>query len=287
MFEISFRGRFMSISRKLKVFLCHASQDKPAVRELYARLNSETWIDPWLDEEMLLPGMDWDLEIQKALRDADLIVVCLSSESVAKEGYVQREFRRALSYAEEKPDGTIYIIPLRLNECVLPTRFRQWQWIDYFESRSHDRLFRSLRLRAEKLGVFVGHTAVKEASRDSTVTLSKSHLEPAGFTKGGRPIFEFGGLEFVKVNGGDFYMGSDEIEVARPQHLIYQLGYDYYLGRYPVTNQDYSLYLRDTGQAIVMSRGREKHPLMGVSWLQAQDYVRWLNKKYGRELPRG
>ncbi len=98
----------MTVTRKLNVFLCHASQDKPAVRKLYARLNSEVWIDPWLDEERLLPGMDWDLEIQKALRVADLIIVCLSSESVAKEGYVQREFKRALSYAEEKPEGTIY-----------------------------------------------------------------------------------------------------------------------------------------------------------------------------------
>jgi len=37
--------------RKLRVFLCHASQDKPIVRELYQRLLAEGWIDPWLDEE--------------------------------------------------------------------------------------------------------------------------------------------------------------------------------------------------------------------------------------------
>jgi len=34
--------------RPLKVFLCHASQDKPVVRELSRRLASEGWIDPWL-----------------------------------------------------------------------------------------------------------------------------------------------------------------------------------------------------------------------------------------------
>jgi len=37
--------------RLLKVFICHASQDEPIVREHYLRLNSEGWIDPWLDEE--------------------------------------------------------------------------------------------------------------------------------------------------------------------------------------------------------------------------------------------
>ena len=42
--------------RKLRLFLCHASDDKPAVRTLYASLKSVPWIDPWLDEENLLPG---------------------------------------------------------------------------------------------------------------------------------------------------------------------------------------------------------------------------------------
>jgi hypothetical protein len=44
-----------TIDRKLRVFLCHSSQDKPIVRELYQRLNAEGWIDPWLDEEKLYP----------------------------------------------------------------------------------------------------------------------------------------------------------------------------------------------------------------------------------------
>ena len=46
------------MSRKLKVFLCHSSDDKPVVRGLYQRLKSEGWINPWLDEEKLYPGQD-------------------------------------------------------------------------------------------------------------------------------------------------------------------------------------------------------------------------------------
>jgi len=34
----------MPESRKLRVFLCHASQDKPIVRELYQRLTAEGWM---------------------------------------------------------------------------------------------------------------------------------------------------------------------------------------------------------------------------------------------------
>jgi hypothetical protein len=35
-----------TIDRKLQVFLCHASQDKPIVRELYQKLAAEGWIKP-------------------------------------------------------------------------------------------------------------------------------------------------------------------------------------------------------------------------------------------------
>ena len=54
----------MTETRKLRVFLCHSSQDKPIVRELYQRLNAEGWIDLWLDEDELL-GQKWQIEIEK------------------------------------------------------------------------------------------------------------------------------------------------------------------------------------------------------------------------------
>ena len=50
-------------SRSLRVFLCHSSGDKPAVHDLYHRL-LRNGIDPWLDEEKLLPGQDWQREFQ-------------------------------------------------------------------------------------------------------------------------------------------------------------------------------------------------------------------------------
>jgi hypothetical protein len=42
----------MPDNRKLRVFLCHASQGKTIVRELYQRLLAEGWIDSWLDDEI-------------------------------------------------------------------------------------------------------------------------------------------------------------------------------------------------------------------------------------------
>jgi hypothetical protein len=108
--------------RKLRVFLCHASQDKPIVRELYQRLLAENWIDPWLDKEKLLPGQDWELEIEKSVETADVVIVCLSKISIKKEGYFQKEIKKILDVADEKPEGTIFVVPLRLDDCQVPRR---------------------------------------------------------------------------------------------------------------------------------------------------------------------
>ena len=146
---------------KLRVFLCHASQDKSTVRELYQRLLAEGWIDPWLDEEKLLPGQDWDLEIEKAVEASDAVIVCVSNRSVTKEGYVQKEIRKVLDIALEKPEDTIFIIPLRLDDCELPRRLRAWHYVDYFpperRDRAYERLLKSLSTRFDQLQSNVGN----------------------------------------------------------------------------------------------------------------------------------
>jgi formylglycine-generating enzyme required for sulfatase activity len=144
------------MTRPLRVFLCHSSNDKPTVRELYKKLRAETWIEPWLDEEELYPGQDWNMEIEKAVEAADAIIVCLSKGSITKEGYVQRELRSVLDFADYKPEGTLYIMPVRLEECEPPRRLRIWQYVDYFEGqreRAFQRLLVSLKRRAGALGL--------------------------------------------------------------------------------------------------------------------------------------
>ena len=61
----------LPMDTKLKVFLCHSSQDKPMVREVYRRLILDGF-DVWLDEEKLLPGQDWNLEIEKAVEKTEI-----------------------------------------------------------------------------------------------------------------------------------------------------------------------------------------------------------------------
>ncbi len=283
----------MTEPRPLRVFLCHAKEDKSAIRNLYKSLQSQPWIEPWLDEVNLLPGMDWEVEIFKALRDADAILVCLSKESVAKEGYVHKEFKRALDFAEEKPDGTIYIIPLRLDDCKPPLKFQQWQWADYFQPDAQKKLLQSLYLRAGSLGILPppptparkDEAAVSPAVPPTPTSVPPA---PAKTMPGGHPIYVFGGLEFVKIPIGDFFMGADDLgDDCKPQHLVYQLDYDFYMARFPVTNQQYTLMAREAGAPVIMAKGKLLHPAVEVSWYDAQKYVDWLNKNHRAELPKG
>jgi hypothetical protein len=147
----------MSTKRKLRVFLCHASEDKPVVRDIYKRLVTQAWIDPWFDEERLGPGQDWNLEIEKAVEASDAVIVCVSSRSVSKEGYVQKELRHVLDIALQKVYGAIFVIPVKLDDCELPRQLRGIQSLDYFpkskQSSAHDKLKASLKIRKDSLGI--------------------------------------------------------------------------------------------------------------------------------------
>lgn len=142
----------VSPTRKLRSFLCHSSSDKAAARDLSHRLSADG-VDPWIDAEKLLPGQDWELEIRKAVKESDVIIVCLSESSINKRGFVQKEIRYALDVADEQPEGAIFLIPLRLEECDIPNRLRSKQWVDYFQVDGYARLTKALRARAQELGI--------------------------------------------------------------------------------------------------------------------------------------
>lgn len=99
-----------------------------------------------------------------------------------------------------------------------------------------------------------------------------------------------GGYELVWIPGGEFLMGSpdsekDHEDCEGPQHTVRVP--DFYMGRYPVTNEEYGRFLPDnpaTPEPVWWEDsefGKPRQPVVSVSWEDAQQYARWA----GLQLP--
>ena len=127
----------------LKVFLCHAHNDREAVHTLYTRM-IENGVDIWLDSENLQPGQDWQQEIRKAILKCDVILICLSREFNKQHGYRHEEVKIALEKANLLDEDEIFIIPVRLEKCATPESLSHLHRLDLFEPTGFKKLIRAL-----------------------------------------------------------------------------------------------------------------------------------------------
>ncbi|MEM7028548.1 MAG: toll/interleukin-1 receptor domain-containing protein [Chloroflexota bacterium] len=177
-------------AQSLQVFLCHASEDKPIVKDLYHRLRADRF-KPWLDEIDLLPGQHWQQEIPKAVQSSDVILVCLSKNAVSKAGYIQKEISFALDIAQEQPQDTIFLIPLKLEDCDVPHQLDHLQWGTLFDDQDYERLLQSLLTRSEASGVTKRISPSLTLKQPSNVALETrnsdaTQLGPTNVDKGER-----------------------------------------------------------------------------------------------------
>jgi TIR domain len=98
-------------------FICHASEDKPIVRELALALKilgTEVWFDEW----EIRVGDSIIQKIDDALGHVTHLVVCLSQKSVNKP-WVKKELSAALMRQLAK--ASIRVLPVLLDDCEIPT----------------------------------------------------------------------------------------------------------------------------------------------------------------------
>lgn len=96
--------------------------------------------------------------------------MCLSEKSVSKEGFVQKELRQAFEIAAEKPEGTIFLVPVRLDNCILPSRLRQTQCANLFQEDGYERLTSALRIRAAQFGLSIAPDATIDEMNDPPIS---------------------------------------------------------------------------------------------------------------------
>ncbi len=115
-----------------RVFVAYVQEDlAPAVR-LYEQLR-KCGYDAWLDKRRLLPGQNWPRAIESAIEVSDFFIACLSRRAVSKKGQFQSELRYALDCARRIPLDDVFFIPVRLEDCSVPSRIRrEIQYVDLF-----------------------------------------------------------------------------------------------------------------------------------------------------------
>jgi len=303
---------------EIQIFLAHASEDKPAVLALHERLKQAGY-KPWLDKKDLIPGQNWRSVIPKAIANSQLFIACLSQRSIAKQGFVQREFKMALNQYADRPPNSIYLIPLRLDECDIPDlrqeeyglNLRDLHWLDYWEEDGFEQLERAIThqfnpepeepkqpvIVTPPLSVFNFEIVRVNAKGEQ---IKKESKQSQYFSEDlGNGIT----LEMVAIPGGTFLMGSpanekDSFGDERPQHEVNVP--TFFIGKYPITQAqwqaiasrtdlkvDPSASLRvnlDLNPAYFKDRpDSDRRPVEQVNWYDAIEFCARLSKLTVRE----
>ncbi|REJ43172.1 MAG: TIR domain-containing protein [Microcystis flos-aquae TF09] len=294
---------------EIQIFLAHASEDKPAVLALYNRLKQAGY-KPWLDKKDLIPGQIWRDEIPKAIKASQIFLACLSGKSANKQGYIQRELRIALDTLGEMLPGTIFFIPMRLEECEIPDlrmsevglNLRDIHRLDYWEEDGFEQLERAIgyqfKLEPEEpkqlLSVFNFEIVRVNAKGEQ---IKKESKQSQYFSEDlGNGIT----LEMVAIPGGTFTMGTEDEEIERlvkkfnsdgfrserPQHRVTVSSF--YMGRYPITQAQWKAIAATAKIDIDLETNPSKFkgdelPVEQVNWYDAIEFCARLSKLTGRE----
>lgn len=113
--------------RGAKIFLSHASADKNFVRSLAVDL-SNMGHEIWLDEWNILAGKSIPAKISEGLENSNFVIVVLSKNSVTSR-WVETEWQA--KYWDEINNSSVVVLPLLLEECVVPTLLKAKKYADF------------------------------------------------------------------------------------------------------------------------------------------------------------
>lgn len=111
-----------------RIFLSHASVDKPTVRRLAESLRAAGH-EPWVDENEILVGESIPQAVERGLREADFVIFCLSN-AAADRGWVEAE--RDATMMQQLRERKPRILPIRLDQVNPPYLTAHLAYVDIF-----------------------------------------------------------------------------------------------------------------------------------------------------------
>lgn len=183
----------MSSTRPL-LFISYATPDRERVLPYHDWLQAEGY-ETWIDCNQLLPGQNWDLEINRAIDRATLILAFVSENTIARRGYVQRELKIAIDRLRDRLSDDIYIIPILLDDVAIPDELKRIQAISSSEPNCRPKIAAALQLQLERLGHAV-HKAQVEAKVSWSTSIRQESWD-------GLPGYRFE-LEFLDFSSSEY-----------------------------------------------------------------------------------
>ena len=261
---------------KITTFISYSRHDEKFARDLAQKLR-RAGANIWMDKLDLLPGHDWEAEIEKALEDCGWFLLILSPHAAASE-----EVRAELNLARQMQKK---VIPVLYQTCKIPFRIRHIQYCDFTSDADEGvrQLYKVFGLKddvpqppqnqpspappqstpqAEQPKV-----AKKTESHDQPRTRSTKQKEPQAAAPPKKRVprpakpaskprpesihkqrIKDLGLDFVTLEGGEFDMGDqwgDGGPDEKPVHRVKLSSFR--MGRYQVTNAQFAAFLNSEG----------------------------------------
>jgi len=147
----TFRTKRRPLPCQLRVFLSYSHTDLPEVLVLYSKLKREKSVNLWFDKKSLAPADDWKFEIARAINASDMVIICLSANSLKRRGYSLKEIKWALEKADQQPENSTTILPVKLEPCNVPKRLARAQYAELFRRGGYSELVIGLWKQAKLL----------------------------------------------------------------------------------------------------------------------------------------
>jgi formylglycine-generating enzyme required for sulfatase activity len=266
-----------------RIFLSHATADAEFAQRLAADLREEGW-PVWIAPDSIRPGEKWVEAINRGLEESGIFVVTLSPAAIASR-WVQTETNAAIALEHR---DVVRFVALDYAPCDLPLLWSGYQYIPF--RHSYEAGLDAL------LGWLDGRPPQPVA------TFRRNVATP---TNPNRRIHAKTGIELIRIPAGPFLYGEgkNQTRIQLPE---------YWIGRTPVTNVQFARFVEATGYRTTAEkegsgrawtgsswewvkgadrrhpngpdsdiRGKEDHPVVQVSWDDAQAFCDWA----GLQLP--
>lgn len=134
-------------AKPVRIFISYTSSDSHVAIGIYHRLKDNGY-SPWIDQRDLIAGRNFEREIQKAIKESDFFISCVSVVAVERPFF---ELETQLAVARHDEIGEPFVLPIRVDESELPAQFvaRKLQSLKY-STRDDDwwhRLVRALKTK--------------------------------------------------------------------------------------------------------------------------------------------